>query len=193
MNSDPAKRAWQSSVEVAGVPPLDLVHKGAGKLYRSVWWRNALEYAACAVIVVFFGWQALTLDNPVRQIGGVLSVAGASFVAWQLHRRASADHPDTAGTMPILQFTRAQLVRQRDALAGVLWWYLLPLAPGMLVTFLGTHLERMAAGVASVGGALLMLAFMLVLFGGVWWLNQLAARKLQRHIDEIDVLAGEKE
>jgi hypothetical protein len=191
MNPDPAKQAWQASVEVAGVPPLDLVHKGAAKLYRGVWWRNAREYAACALIVLFFGWQALTLDNDLRRIGAVLSVAGALFVAWQLHRRASAAHPDSAGTMPLLQFARAQLVRQRNALAGVLWWYLLPLVPGMLVTLLAVHLERMAVGTASLIGALLMLAFLLVMFGGVWWLNQWVARKLQRHIDEIDALTGE--
>jgi hypothetical protein len=34
-------------------------------------------------------------------------------------------------------------------------------------------------------------AVMLAVFAAVWWLNQLGARRLQRHIDEIDALTGE--
>ena len=37
MNDIFFKQAWQSSVEVAGVPPLDLVRRGAAKFYRHVW------------------------------------------------------------------------------------------------------------------------------------------------------------
>ena len=31
---------------------------------------------------------------------------------------------------------------------------------------------------------------MAAMFYGVWWINQRAVRKLQRHIDEIDALTG---
>lgn len=193
MNSDPAKQAWQASVEIAGAPPLDLVRKGAGRLYRGVWIRNAIEYAACVAILIFYVPQMFTVESEVRRLGAFLIVLGVAFVAWQLHHRASADHPDKAGTMPILQFARAQLVRQRDALAGVLWWYLLPIAPGLAVNLLANTLDHVAQGTGTLAGGLLPLAGMMALFFGIWSLNQRGARKLQKHIDEIDALTGEKE
>jgi hypothetical protein len=36
-------------------------------------------------------------------------------------------------------------------------------------------------------------AVLAAVFAGVWWVNQLAARKLQRHIGEIDALTGASE
>jgi hypothetical protein len=190
MTSDPAKQAWKASVETAGAPPLEQVRKGAAKLYRRVWRRNAVEYAACVVVVGGMVPVLLTSHDIVRQIGAALTVAGVAFVAWQLRSRASADHPDLAGAMPILQFARAQLVRQRDALGGVLWWYMLPLVPGMLVTWLANLLDRLKDGRWTVASGLLALGFMALILVGVWWLNQRGARKLQKHIDEIDALIG---
>jgi len=190
MNQDPAKQAWQASVEIGAALPIEEVRKGADKLYRGVRVRNALEYAACAAIVAFYAPKVFTLDSIVLRVAAGLSVVGALFIAWQLHRRATADRPGVAGTVPIMQFVRAQLVRQRDALGGMLWWYLLPLAPGMILSWLGTVLERQPDGLASWAGALLALSIMLAIFAGVWWLNQLSSRKLQKHIDEIDALIG---
>ena len=52
MTEDPAKQAWQASVEIAGGPPLEEVRKGADRLYRVVTWRNRIEYVGCAIAVV---------------------------------------------------------------------------------------------------------------------------------------------
>jgi hypothetical protein len=190
MTEDPAKQAWQASVEIAGAPPLEEVRKGASKFYRYIWWRNAVEYVACVIVVVGFTSYVFTLPNPLQKVGSVLVVLGTLYVAWQLHRRASAVPPEAAGTMPLLLFARAQLVRQRDALRSIFGWYIAPFLPGMAVFMTGTMLEkRTGEGLGTIDA--IGSAVLLAVFVGVWWLNQVGARRLQRHIAEIDALTGD--
>ena len=137
MNDDPAKRAWQGSVDIAGAPSLEEVHKDADKFYRRIRRRNAIEYVACAVVIVVFTSYIFTLPHILHKIGSVLVIAAALYCPWQLHRRASAVSPEMAGAMPSYDFLRGQLVRQRDALKSIFWWYVLPFLPGVLLVYLG--------------------------------------------------------
>lgn len=192
--TDPIKRAWAESVPDPALPGLEAARTGADKLYQALRRRNLAEYAACLVVILCFGRFALTLPSPMARIGAALVVTGTLFVAWQLHRRASAVRPpESALAEPILTFQRAQLVRQRDALAGVFGWYLLPLIPGMLVMSLGGQLDRGLIGLRHMPPHLILaLLVQASVFGGVWLLNQRGARKLQARIDQIDAVMIEK-
>ena len=194
MNSDPVKQAWQASVEIAGAPPLEEVRAGADRFYRTVRRRNLVEYVACVIVVTIFTYYAFTMPHPLQRIGAVLIVLATFYVAWQLHRRASVEAPEKAGAVPIYAFLRGQLVRQRDALRGILWWYILPFVPGFALMTAGNWLDP--ATVSPGGPGLrewLSLAAMLAILAVIWWLNQVGARRLQRHIDEIDALTEGRE
>jgi len=124
--------------------------------------------------------------------GLALLIAALIFMPWQLHRRASAVSPDTAGTMPIYAFLRGQLIRQRDALKCIVTWYVLPLLPGMALIIAGNGLDpEIEAAGPPIWARWLILFGMAAFVGFYWWMNQAAARKLQRRIDEIDALMGE--
>jgi len=189
MTDDPVKQAWQASVEIAGTPPLDEVRKSADKFYRIVRRRNLIEYVACAVAIVVFSVKIFTWPHILHKLAAAMLVAAVIYVPWQLHRRASAVPPQMAGTMPIYDYFRGQLVRQRDAVKGIFWWYLLPFIPGMGLVFAanGYYPEIEAAG-PPIWARWLVLAGLFAIFFGVWWLNQFVARKLQKRIDEIDAL-----
>jgi len=190
-DDDPAKQAWQASVEIAGAPPLEEVRKGAAKFYRYVFWRNAVEYVACVVVVVVFTSYVFVLPHLLQKLGSAMVVLATFYVAWQLHRRASAEPPEKAGTMPLLLFARAQMIRQRDALRSIFWWYILPFVPGLVLAMIGNVLDPdYAAKGAPLWVRWLIFAGMGAGLAGIWWLNQLGARKLQKHIDEIDALTG---
>ena len=190
MTLDP-KHAWQNSAPVAEAPSLAEVRAGANKFYRKVHRRNLIEYAACAFVVVAFGSYVFTLPHILQKIGSAWIVLAAFYAAWQLHRRGSAISPAAAGQMPIYDFLRAQLVRQRDALKSVFWWYMLPFIPGLAMILIGNGMETPAGQGPPIWVRWLALAVMAGVFAGIWWLNQRVARKLQRHIDEIDALTGD--
>ena len=191
MTLDP-KHAWQRSVPVADAPSLVEVRAGADKFYRKVRRRNLIEYAACVFVVVAFGSYVFTLPQILQKIGSAWIVLATFYVAWQLHRRGSAVSPETAGQMPIYEFVRAQLVRQRDALRSIFWWYILPFLPGLAMILVGNGLAVPAGKGPPIWARWLWLAVMIAVFVGVWGLNQWGARKLQRRISEIDALTGEE-
>ena len=194
MSGDPAKQAWQESVEIAGTPPLEKVRKDAEKFYRRIRRRNAIEYIACVVVIVGFTINMFTLPHVLHKIGSALVILAAIFAPWQLHRRASAVPPEVAGTMPTHAHLRGQLVRQRDALKGLFWWYVLPFLPGLALVFLGHGYdpEINAAGPPS-WMRWLIFAGIFAMLGFIVWLNRLGARRLQKRIDEIDLLTGRTE
>jgi hypothetical protein len=140
--------------------------------------------------VIFFGLAFFKIPDPLAAAGAALVVLGTMLVAWQLHSRASAEVPPAGDAgEPILAHQRAQLARQRDALARVGLWYLGPLAPGLLLMMLAPVLRRGLAALSPEIG--LALAINALVFGGIWWLNRLAARGLQAAIDDLDALARE--
>lgn len=189
MNSDEtARESWQASVTEATLPSLAQVRAGADRFYRRLRLRNAVEYVACVIVVVCFGIYAFTLEHILQRAGSAMVVFGTLVAAWQLHRRASAVPPETAGEMPILDFVRAQMVRQRDALASIFWWYILPFVPGLVVMMIGTDLQHPPTGTAQFVGAASAWAIIAGMIFGGWWLNLHWARRLQKHIDEIDAL-----
>jgi hydrogenase-4 membrane subunit HyfE len=189
--NDSLRHAWQSSGADAALPALAEVRAGADRFYRVIRRRNRIEYGACVLVVLFFGLAVFKVSNPFAAAGAALIVLGTLLVAWQLHSRASAEAPPAADAgVPILAHQRAQLVRQRDALARIALWYLGPLVPG-LALFLLAPVLRHGLGALNTGLAI-ALAVNVLMLGGVWWLNRLAARQLQRAIDDLDALAGEQ-
>jgi hypothetical protein len=191
MTNDPVKQAWQASVETGAAPALEEVRAGADKFYRFVWWRNGVEYAACAVVVAGFAFYVFILPHVLQKTGSALIVIAAFYAAWQLHRRASAEPPERAGTLPISAFQRRQLARHRDALRGIFSWYMLPFVPGLLTLMAGSAAARAREASGAGWQGWLFLAVIVAVFFGIWWFNQRIANKLQRHIDEIDALAGD--
>jgi hypothetical protein len=193
--SDPIKQAWQTSVTEAQLPPIEEVRAGADRFFRQIRLRNRIEYGAAAFVVICFTVYVFMLPSPVARIGAALVVAATLFVVWQLHRRASAvAPPEVEGTLPLLVHQRAQLGRQRDALAKVWLWYLLPFAPGMGLMIFAPAIERGPAVLRDIPWAgWVTFALTWLVFTGIWWLNRLAARKLSRGVDELDNLLGETE
>jgi len=163
------------------------IHQKARKLERGVRWRNIREYAASVVVVVFFAPVLLHRESWMMQAGAALIILATAFVAWQMHRRTATGPIPEAGEA-LRDHHRQSLIRQRDALRSVGWWYMAPFAPGMALLMMGRWLQ---AHVSSRSLAMDHLAILLgsvvvvLVFAGVWWLNQLGAKRLQKQIDEL--------
>jgi hypothetical protein len=159
----------------------DEIRRKARAFERTIRFRNLREYlalVAVAPVFCYFAWSAHNL--PIR-VGSVLAIAGSSFVAVQLHRRGSARlmSAEMGGTA-CLDFQRNELVRQRDLLQNVWWWYLAPLMIGPLVIMAGAMLARPSIGQAVITAGMIAFCFLVA-----HW-NRSAARSLQRKIDALD-------
>lgn len=177
--SDP-RDLWRD--QPTETPPMTLEQIHARGFQSRIQHRNRIEYVACAIVVVVFGAYVFWLPDPVLKAASVLVAAGALFVAYQLHRRASAR---PTPTLDALGFHRAELARQHEALSKAWAWYLAPFVPG-----LGLFIVRMLLGPlhAPLQGKLMLIGLTL-LYGAVWvWNNRRALRRLEAQIAEIDAL-----
>jgi small-conductance mechanosensitive channel len=186
---DEYRNAWQDQPVENIAMPLEEIRRRASKFERRIRWRNAREYAGVAIVVGVFGYYIKSVPFLLARAGSVLTIAGALYVAWQLHRRGSSETaPAGAALEDCLGFHRRELERQRDALASVWRWYLGPLVPGLAVFVAGTAL----AVPIPIGYRALTAAIMLAIVGVVFWLvaklNRSGARKLQTRIDELQAL-----
>lgn len=190
-----AKAAWQESAAEATPPTLDAIRAGTDRFYRLVRRRNRIEYAACALVIPCFTAYTFLLPSPVARLGAFLVVLATLFIAWRLYRHASADAPpEVEAARPLIEHQRTQFVRQRDALASVWRWYLLPFVPGMGLMVFAPAVEKGRRGLLEMGvGGMISVAVIFAVFIGIWWLNLRGARKLQKAIDDLDALADEGE
>jgi hypothetical protein len=127
----------------------------------------------------------------MTKTGSALTIIAALFVVWQLHKRAAAQVLPASSGMPLVDFHRAELIRQRDALKSVGVWYLAPFIPGVLLLGLGRYFQAHAAGRTLARDheiILLANAVVVLVFGAIWLLNSWGAERLQKRIGELDDL-----
>jgi len=185
--TDPVRDLWASQPVAPVRPSPGELDRHARRLDRRVRQRNALEYGAGAIPILVFGAMTLSHGDPLMRLASAAIVLGVIVVLYNLHRRAGASRVEDWAAS-ILDHHRAQLVRQRDALASVWRWYLAPLVPGLALLFAGVWRLRSASdGPAAATLAMLppvLIAF--IVFAGIHWLNRIGARRLTRAITALD-------
>lgn len=183
---DDARLLWREQAVPALQPlPADALAAQARQLQYTVGRRNRRETVAAALVAVVFLAYAWVFPHWLTKLGALLTVAGVGVMLWQLRRRASVRSAPEALGASLLQFHRAELARQRDALRAVWRWYVAPLVPGLALFLCGRQIEngQWRPGVFVATAAVL---------AGVVWLNHRAARRLQREIDDLDTLTREE-
>jgi hypothetical protein len=187
-NPNDPRNLWQSQGEENVTITLEEIRLRAERLERRIWWRNFREYAAGVLVIAWF-LATLHLLHGLDFLGPVLVLAGVIYVMIQLRRRGTARSlPVDADTRSSVEFYRLELERQRDALRTVWRWYLLPLVPGLAAIFTVAGIKR-GVNALLVGSIIVGV----LLFVGVWALNQWGARKLDRKIQELHTMEGDDE
>jgi len=191
MTGDPSdfdpQSLWQSQKKEHDAMSLAAIHANARKLETRVQRRNAIEYVSCGIVLVAFAPALLKTTSWMIQGGAGLLMLGVLVVAWQLHRRGSVEATPNAGE-GLVDSYRRQLIRQRDALRSVGLWYLGPLTPGLVLMMTGFWFwppPRWQTQAQHHIGLAIMYAVMVLLWVGVWALNQWGARRLQKMIDQL--------
>ncbi len=117
-----------------------------------------------------------------------LIIVGMLIVALNLHLRGRAVAPPAeASAQSLIDFQRAELARQRDALRSVWLWYILPVVPGIILWFIAIGVDMTARhperALIALSGAAMVVALVFVI---IILLNLLGAARLQRMIDDLD-------
>ena len=179
---DDLKNVWQNQTVEANQMSLDELRRKAGKFQKRIRNRNLREYAASAFAVAAFGYYIWRF--PPLRLGSGLMIAATLYMVYQLHTRGAAKTvPAALGMGTCRDFHRRELEQQRDLLRDIWKWYLLPCVPGLLA-FLAVPVMYLAPG--KWLGVVPLILLCTVFFYGIASLNQRAARRLQRQIDELD-------
>ena len=182
---DDIRNVWQNQPVENTPMPLEEIRKKARQFEKRINRRNLREYIGGAVSLAVFTYYIFKFPNPVVRAGCALIIAGTLCILLQIYKRATPGRlPADMALTASLEYHRRELVRQRDLLRSVWWWYLGPLVPGLVVFAAGIAPRRGAAAVINA------LPFFCIL-GLVIWLNHRAAQVLDRRIAELENLESQ--
>ncbi|WP_109808547.1 hypothetical protein [Sphingosinithalassobacter portus] len=185
--TDDIRRMWREDAKDATGLSLAEIHARVARLRRRLFRRDAIEYAAGAIVVGVFGLCAVIIPDWGIRISCIVLIIGTLIVLRNLWTRRMSATTETLGEAGA-SFYRRELVRQRDSLRHVWRWYLAPFVPGTLL-FLLTVWHAMAEKMSASAAALPVMAMLVVdvvLFVTIDWLNRRAARALDTEIDALD-------
>lgn len=183
-SNNPAQQIWQSQPVEGMKVSADVIRLRATKFERKISRRNLRETIAGLLVIVFFGYCFATTHQIALRTTWGLFIAGMILVLINLRRQASARTvPPEMGGTSCVEFFRSELEHQRDALRNVWKWYLAPVVPGYVALNVAFAL---GFGYAGLDRLVVLDLFFVAVFVGIWWLNQHAARRLQRTIDELE-------
>jgi len=181
------KQLWQSQPTEGVRMSVEQIQAAAGKFQRRIHWRNLREYVTAVLLVAFFSYEFFRGGDLLVRTGFGLMIAGIFYLIWHLLSKGSwRPLPADAGLSSCIDFQRRQLVQQRDLVSSVWRWYLGPLLPGMAVLLVAFwhanpgHVKYPSLVVLPEA------IFFAVISVAVAKLNESAARRLQRQIDELD-------
>ncbi len=182
-------RMWQESSLPEPIDAGQLARKIAARVERfdrKILWRNLREYAAGAVLIVWFLWQSL---DPVRRplaMAGLVAVGFVMIYLWRSHRRT----PPLDAAADVRSYHAALLDRydrQIRLLRRVKYWYVLPLYLWMLLVIVRVP-SRFPGGRISYFLVVTLFAAFIV------WLNEgYGVRKLRAARKNAEALLQERE
>ena len=189
--TDDLQKLWHADAAAGSFTDPTRLEKRRTGFERTIRRRNLIEYAAGALLLclevpafVMFA----TTGEPLMAGAMVLMLLGTLWVLWNMYRRASMERrrPEEDCRSHLV----AQYRRQADALRTVPMWYIGPLLPGVLGVY-GTVAFK-AIGEVDAWDILTEMGppfgATLAFFGFVIWLNQRAARSLQRRAEELEAV-----
>jgi hypothetical protein len=188
--ADDIRSLWQSMPTDTLAISADEMRDRAQKFQGRIRIRNFVEYAAFAIVLVWFGYAVVMAQTWQAKGAAALMILGAGIAVWNLHRLArAAPMPASASADTLIDFQRNELARQRDAARSLWRWYLLPMIPGFVVFSIvawngylrdDIPMERLQTNIIVFNIVLAGFLIIIVL------INLLGAAHLQRRIDDLD-------
>jgi hypothetical protein len=150
----------------------------------TIFWRDFREVAVGLILAGVFLRNVFKPENNIWIAGSLVIVALACLyvavfliVDRHLQRKKEARHTDPLLTC--IESSLMQVDHQIWLLKNVFWWYLLPPGVGIALVFIAINVElfKVLPVKLVLPGCLSGTLFVVLIFMGVYWLNQYAVRK----------------
>jgi hypothetical protein len=162
---------------IHGEPFLEDLRRKDQQFNRMIFWRDAREIIVCLVMVpvwLYLGARSSLPWTWYLMIPAILWIGGFMLVDRLRQQRRTPGLGEPLRDR--VKCSLEQLDHQIWLLRNVHWWYLLPIAmPLSAFVVQGAWLER-SEGWSVVLVAFMAIALVTVVFGIIYWVNQLAVR-----------------
>lgn len=196
MNFEALQKTWQSQNAGAQVTInadllLKEVRRNQRQFWRTIFWRDVREVGVALLLAVFFMWHGLKLKNWTNGLVGLGCFGvGAFMVVDRLRQRRKKPLASDA-LVGCVETSLHEVNHQIWLLKNVLWWYLLPIAAPLTVAT-GVSLWQSRHVAANLITLSVYGLFCVLLYWGVYWINQFAVRKsLEPRRRELEALLAE--
>lgn len=175
MNDQELKNLWQQqpvSTPTVSAPQLvSAMQNKMSDLRRKLLARDARELFGCVVILVIFGLFFFNTQAPVSRLGDLIVMASAVFIGWRIihARRSTPSAKPDATTVETLRAELHSVRTQSQLLQSVLWWYLLPIGTGVLISVWGDD--------NSLFFEIVFTLTIVLTYAYIYWINQWARKK----------------
>ena len=182
MSFEDLQKAWLSQDTSAKVTIdadvlLKEVRRNQRRFRATIFWRDVREVGAAFLLTVFFCYHGLRHGDWTDLLVGsaCFGVGAFMLVDRLLQRRKQAAIMDPLKSC--VEASLSQVNHQVWLLKNLFWWYLLPIAAALAVSFGHSAWRAQKAGSSALLGALVGALILGLLYWGIYWVNQFAVRK----------------
>jgi len=191
------QKAWQSqnagaSVTINADVLLQEVRRNQQHFLATIFWRDVREVGVAYLLAVFFIAYGGRRDWTHLLVGLACFGVGTFILADRLRQRRRQPAPNDSLRVCV-EDSLHQVKHQIWLLRNVFWWYLLPIGAPLAASTVAAiwhnrHVANELAGRCFYG------LFCVLLFWGIYWLNQFAVRKtLAPRQRELEALLAQTE
>ena len=197
MNFEELQKAWQSQNPGATVTIntdllLKEVRRNQHHFWMTIFWRDAREVGVAAFLTwLFLHWAIRDREWSLYLLSFSCFGMGLFMLVdrWlQRRKRPVTNDP----LRSCIEASLLQVNHQIWLLKNVFWWYLLPLAAAIGISICVGIWRTRQAGFSVMKGWVVFVMFGVLIYWGVYWLNQFAVKKyLEPRRQELEsLLAG---
>ena len=182
MNFEELQKAWQSQNPGATVTIntdllLKEVRRNQHHFWMTIFWRDAREVGVAAFLTwLFLHWAIRDREWSLY----LLSFSCFGMGLFMLVDRWLQRRKQPGANDPLRSCIEASLIQvnhQIWLLKNVFWWYLLPLAAAIGISICAGIWRTRQAGFSVMKGWVVFVLFGVLIYWGVYWLNQFAVKK----------------
>lgn len=182
MNFEDLQKAWQSQNPGGSVTKstdilLEEVRQNQQQFRSTIFWRDVREVGVAFLLVAFFGYVGLKRGDWTYGLIGFACFGVGAFMLIDRWRQRQKQPVTNDSLKACAESSLLEVNHQIWLLKNVGWWYLLPIVGALGistgVSVWHSHHHRV---LVVLGGCVYLLIVVLV-YWGIYWLNQLAVRK----------------